>query len=117
MRVADLDGMALDLLVARALGLLERDVDVRVHGTTGELWLYDQRKDGPACSYSPSTDWCDGGPIIEREKITLSANRTPAVGWDAWIYDSATPAVNAPTPLLAAMRYFVASKFGPEVPD
>lgn len=55
--------------------------------------------------YSPSTDWSQGGPIIESEGISLekihegrwSANGHHGVG---------------PTPLIAAMRAYIASKFG-----
>ena len=53
-----------------------------------------------------------GGPIIERERIAL----LPGVGLPDW---SAVKAPNfkasADTPLIAAMRCFVASKFGEEV--
>jgi hypothetical protein len=65
--------------------------------------------------YTPSTDWSQGGPIIEREKIRLdttwncedgywSARMDTVGGW--WLGD---------TPLIAAMRCYVASKLGDEV--
>lgn len=79
--------------------------------------------------YNPSTDWAQGGPIIEREKI--------GVWWATHIVDSegnehgnhwyAEPGMtddnadetytcmNGPTPLIAAMRCYVASKLGDEV--
>lgn len=63
--------------------------------------------------FSPSTDWEQGGPIIERGHFYLE--------WDADGYWCAhTPASNTyhgPTALVASMRAFVAGKFGDEVPD
>jgi hypothetical protein len=60
-----------------------------------------------------STDWSQGGPIIEREKITI-------VGFDqldTWnAHQDGWPFIeHAPTPLIAAMRCYVASKLGDEV--
>jgi hypothetical protein len=67
-----------------------------------------------------STNWSQGGPIIERECITL----VNADGDDVW---SAYPIADNPvahrrsgsTPLIAAMRCYVASKMGDivEIPD
>lgn len=71
----------------------------------------------PFCS-----DWRYGGPIIEREKISLWAPAHPH--WDSWAATSVelqrkTAGIGAPrygpTPLIAAMRAFVTSKFGDEV--
>ena len=68
--------------------------------------------------YSPTTDWAQGGPIIERELITVIAH-FDFPDWTAW-----TPAPECedgeahgigPTPLIAAMRCYVASKLGDEV--
>jgi hypothetical protein len=66
-----------------------------------------------------STDWAQGGPIIEREKIRLdttwncedgywSARMDTVGGW--WLGD---------TPLIAAMRCYVVSRLGDtvEIPD
>ena len=61
--------------------------------------------------YAPSTDWAQGGLIIEREKI--------AIDWDHDCWNASTdshPAYySAETPLVAAMRCYVASKLGDEV--
>lgn len=62
--------------------------------------------------YSPSTDWAQGGPIIEREMIDLQPVmrlHTKDVYWRA------CGAFMSPTPLIAAMRCFVASKMGDEI--
>jgi len=70
--------------------------------------------------YSPSTNWSQGGPIIEREEISITneaegrwigAIDNPEAGgeWD-WRWNRV-----GPTPLIAAMRCYVASKLGDEV--
>jgi hypothetical protein len=60
-----------------------------------------------------ATDWAQGGPIIEREKIATnySAKR------DCWFAENflETCAEAGPTPLIAAMRCYVASQLGDEV--
>jgi len=66
---------------------------------------------GQSGSYSPSTDWAQGDPIIERECIALKAYATEPVHWEAGTFGSFKGA----TPLIAAMRCLVASKFGDEV--
>lgn len=59
-----------------------------------------------------STDWAHGGPIIEREGITIQFDkRTPR--WQA--YAGRKTGGFGPTPLVAAMRCFVKSKLGDEV--
>lgn len=54
-----------------------------------------------------ATQWRDGGPIIEREGITLTHQDTR---WGAQTDDDLF--AYGPTPLIAAMRCFVASKLG-----
>ena len=64
--------------------------------------------------YHPSKDWEYGGPIIERERIELVAVELG----DEWIardYWKEFDEQSGPTPLVAAMRCFVASKLGEEV--
>jgi hypothetical protein len=57
-----------------------------------------------------STDWAQGGPIIEREGIALHL-------WSSeeWIGDMGDWEARGSTPLIAAMRCYVASKLGDEV--
>ena len=65
--------------------------------------------------YNPSTDWQLGGPIIERERMSLGEQDG---GWGAVCTTADHRLVafgSGPTPLIAAMRAFVASKFGDEV--
>jgi len=70
-----------------------------------------------------TTEWEKGGPIIERERITLAYGEDEK-DWFACIgdsrrFDNDTPdgleKVVGPTPLIAAMRCYVASKLGDEV--
>ena len=64
-----------------------------------------------------STDWAHGGPIIEREKISLEfLPGAGDTGADVWVATRIErPAVSeeqGPTALIAAMRCYVASKLG-----
>jgi hypothetical protein len=63
-------------------------------------------------NYCPSNDWSTGGPIIEREGIELSLISNY---WEAMIAFSGKEPQKGPTPLIAAMRCYVASKLGDEV--
>jgi len=75
------------------------------------------------CSAPPySTDWSFGGPLIERECIELAAYdaetsqpKNPEY-WEATIYQRNGPVrAEGTTPLIAAMRCYVASVLGEEV--
>ena len=82
-------------------------------------------------NWRPSTDWAQGGPIIERESICLKYEADPHQKWTAtWckieykVVRHHTKIVKGPkvemsasfgTPLVAAMRCYVASKLGDEV--
>jgi hypothetical protein len=59
-----------------------------------------------------STNWAQGGPIIEREMIEL-VPQSPAL-WDA-LYRGQHIPNDGPTPLIAAMRCYAASKLGEKV--
>ena len=61
--------------------------------------------------YAPWKNWAQGGPIIERERIELR----PFDG-EKWIAtDNLNEEFFGPTPLIAAMRCYVASRLGAEV--
>lgn len=70
--------------------------------------------------FSPSTLWEHGGPIIERAKIGIERTQYGAC-WGAWMVhcaqDGDDPNAIGDTPLIAAMRAFVASKFGDEISE
>lgn len=94
----EIDGAALDWAVAKCNG---------IEWEQGDL---DAGEYGPG--FKPSTDWAQGGPIIERERITVVA--MPDGSWQSQGKDL-RPHFHNPTPLVAAMRCYVASKLGDEV--
>lgn len=73
--------------------------------------------------FKPSTNWAHGGPIIERERIflkpsKLSPTTAKRIAWGAHgFYGNTEQKVHrhGPTPLIAAMRCYVASKLGDEI--
>jgi len=87
-----------------------------------KAWVKERHLAGDVFTQA-STDWSQGGPIIEREGLGLwySANVVDENGTflrDAgWYCETAggTFAVVGPTPLIAAMRCYVTSKLGDEV--
>jgi hypothetical protein len=69
------------------------------------------------CDLAPveySTKWEFGGPIIEREGIDLQYQGGETDVWAADIFN-ADSMIYGDTPLVAAMRCYVASKLGDEV--
>ena len=70
----------------------------------------------PLHGYTPTADWHQGGSIIEREKIGIVPSDDDA---NVWIGSMLEPEWKfnrtGPTPLIAAMRCYVASKLGDEV--
>lgn len=70
------------------------------------------------------TEWLHGGPIIEREGMELLCNVSPAQAkafknaapdWFACLKYKRADHWHGPTPLIAAMRCYVASELGDEV--
>lgn len=63
----------------------------------------------------PSTNWSQGGTVIEREGI--NTYQTQDGTWQANLdYGMVDEAIyHGPTPLIAAMRCFVASRLGDEI--
>jgi len=121
-----LTGAALDWAVAEAIKPYIKEPYRFAIGSFGPLFgkgymypMWGMRK------FSPSTDWSEGGRIIERHEIGTRRNAPCSQGreWEA------SPSITAkgaggrfgygPTPLIAAMRCFVASQLGDEidVPD
>lgn len=107
MKTSELTGSALDWAVAKAC--LDDTLSIYFDEATGEPL---HRDDMDAPEWKPSTNWSQGGPIIEREGITLL--RLDA-DWEAQSNTTPLFAMDGPTPLIAAMRCFVASKLGDEV--
>jgi hypothetical protein len=109
METSKLTGAALDWAVA----LCEGWQPERVRDNQGEYWwLFKEARGMNPKHYHPSTHWGIGGRIIEREHITLRCY-TDAL-WDASI-GRLDYVADGTTPLIAAMRCYVASKLGDEV--
>lgn len=107
-KVSEASGPVLDWMVAEAEGNVRLQYDSREGLVINNIlgWI----------GYRPSIAWQQGGPIIEREKITVEYTGDP----DAWCACiMADQEVYGPTPLIAAMRCLVASKLGDvvDVPD
>ena len=68
--------------------------------------------------WNPTEDWAQAGPIIERECIEICPHDVEP--WWARVHVKGTGmfqrvGVLGPTPLIAAMRCYVASKLGDEI--
>lgn len=123
-KTSELIGAALDWAVAKCEGAHPQISypDKRLFGAIGDTFDY-------------STDWTQGGPIIERERIschpiylagTAESNKEIAVpnGWTCFhtprfSWQSVRFKQTGETLLIAAMRCYVTSKLGDvvEVPD
>ena len=137
MKVSSLMGIALDYAVAVCEGGTNFHFD-----TVATYWITINGKDWAlnkswAQSFTPSTDWSQGGPIIEREDINLirtDSDDYEVLPWaaekgmqrrDRWheagymYYQFVSTLDYGPTPLIAAMRCYVTSKLGDniEIPE
>jgi hypothetical protein len=128
MKTSDLTGPALNWAVGVAQGKQwKNDPDLGMHHTEhphpdqrANMLLFPigwWKMDDWSCEvYSPSSDWSQGGPIIEREVIELNIHDHMTMEWIATRREgSSVSEERGPTPLVAAMRCFVASKLGDEV--
>jgi hypothetical protein len=106
----ELEGPLLDLAVAKAVGLaavihkvdnaVEPFFECCVLNESGRLQY----------QFIPSRGWCQGGPLVEEHRISLTERG------DRWAADVRGGwAIEAATPLLAAMRALVARKMGATV--
>jgi hypothetical protein len=103
MKTSEAKDKVLDYLVAKCEGLKGFDIE--------NLCFYDDE----GIPFEPACVWAQGGPIIEREFICVSAPMHPSTApWFA-ISDSTGCKSSGPTPLIAAMRCYVASKLGDDV--
>ena len=100
----ELSGDALDWVVAKCEGFVDFDY--------GGRCFYDDE----GMAFEPSCVWAQGGLIIERERIYLQPEIGKEGAGNAWYAVSMynTDAYGS-TPLIAAMRCYVASKLGDEV--
>ena len=122
MKTSELTGAALDWAVAKCEGhapLYKDSPSGMLRNTTGFLVHTSE--------LTYSTDWAQGGPIIERELLEVtprfhSAGYVHPNGqwyWMAFVLGPNNMDENfeqsGPTPLVAAMRCFVASELGDNV--
>ena len=110
MKTSELTGAALDWAVAQiekprlSQSFARKNAVVLTHGGL----------------YAPTINWAQGGPIIERESIGLRGPSIKGNLWAAFIDLSGTSQGpqhrhTGSTPLIAAMRCYVASKLGDDV--
>jgi hypothetical protein len=121
-KISELTGAALDWAVAKCEGVPL--VLAPFRGARNFVILGQNTKPTTA-TYEPSTHWAQGGPIIEREALGIQC--VPAgtsKGWwaikDSTFHDRSWPdEMRGDTPLVAAMRCYVASKLGAtvDIPD
>lgn len=112
-KTSELTGIALDWAVAKAEGM-EIDGPTVI---TGKFYWDDDGLQW-VVEWEPTTNWAQGGPLIEREQIDTSFtsngndpfwtaySRRPKTKSDPW------PIAWGQTPLIAAMRCYVAIKLG-----
>lgn len=115
MKTSELTGTALDWAVAKCEFDGSDDWDGTLDGV-------DNVSDMGGNKFSPSTDWSQGGPIIEWEFIecTVMPCGHSSITFDTWlatiaVVDADMVECSGPTPLIAAMRCYVASELGDEV--
>lgn len=103
--VEDLTAAALDWAVAKCEG---KEIAV----ADGVLWMPTERY---------HSDWSLAGPIIQREWITVDHEQAPGRQreWvstgDSTLREDGVCIQNGPTPLIAAMRCYVACQLGEEI--
>ena len=110
MKTNELSSVALDWAIAK-LYFPEPEYDqddwlvYLTDGSSDDNWVF-----------SPSTDWSQGGPIIEQERIWIQPEIGKEGANNAW-YAVTLYGTDAygPTPLVAAMRCYAVSKLGIEV--
>jgi len=113
-KVSEAKGQVLDFLVAQAAGM-------KIYRSKSGRWMtanygeFNHRHGTPW--FEPTTSWGYGGRLIERERISIEDCQDGAgLYWEATrIEPPAVSEARGPTPLIAAMRCYVASQLGDEV--
>ena len=138
-KTSELTDAALDWAVAISEGIPAEELYIQKWGSRLPPSIYRRNRDedgnldgtytsGPDLLFSRK--WEAGGPIIEREGINLSvdyqddalSDDMAPIGWKGNLWNNSVPGTAGflqwaygPTPLIAAMRCYVASKLGDEV--
>lgn len=110
-KTSKLTGAALDWAVAKCEGALGRIEIEQVNG----VWAV--AIPDLECYFEPSTDWSQGGPIIEREHLSVHPVLHLNTDVNAWLAHKIFigTGVEGSTPLVAAMRCYVTSTLGNEI--
>ena len=104
-KTKDLTGAALDWVVAKCEGY-----DTAFASAKDVIIL----REGVTDYFDPHRNWGWGGPILDRERITIRQwTGMPII--HAYMPHDGAPWGAGPTPLIAAMRCYVISKLGNEV--
>lgn len=124
-KTADLDSVALNHAVALAARMGVRET--HEHGFHF-VQTYRREQGGYWGLFCPATNWADGGPLIEVERIQVEPDHECGLGgqWFAHAkpahYDGQARRVSSwkvtrsgPTALVAAMRAYVAIRLGDTV--
>ena len=117
-KTAELIGPALDWAVGIATGGEQKPYQFadNIDAPFWEAWVF---PDGYACSrWSPSTDWSQGGPLIEKYAVkvehfpgeTIASKANARIAMHSTAYWQ-----SGPTPLVALCRAIVAAKLGDAV--
>jgi hypothetical protein len=126
-KTSELSGAALDWAVEVAIAAQFNEgrklkVVRDLRSANGPCWIEVENSPGSGIFHRSmrSTDWSQGGPIIDSEDITWSMHMAPEHGdqtrYCAFSYRAGSSKAQAgPTKLTAAMRCFVANHLGDEV--
>lgn len=115
LKTKDLTGPLLDCWVAFAKGWSEDEIEI-----FGGQCVIQEDGSPVEFSFEPSSNWGDGGPILESGLISVfwepKDSKNDPGHWRAFIRSYDDDGFIGDTPLIAAMRAYVASKHGDEVP-
>jgi hypothetical protein len=113
-KTSALSGASLDWAVAK----IELGNNFKYLSITKDKKLF-YHDPGDNYKYISYSSWNLVGSIIERERIDLQAKINAGSDYDEWLatvgFGSKQRRRYGPTPMIAAMRCFVASKLGDEV--
>lgn len=110
-KTADLIGPALDWAVARAEGYTAHlGIDGNIYSSPA-AWIRDSRYCAPGVGiiWKPSTEWSQGGPLIEKYHVQIAPVRKQ------WLAMHEAGDFRADSPLVAACRAVVSAKLGDTV--
>ncbi len=123
-KTSELTGAALDWAVTRCEGIPAEELYIQKWGSRLPPSIYRRNRDedgnldgtytsGPDLLFSRK--WEAGGPIIERERISIRQWTNVPLVHAYMPQDNAPWLSDGASPLIAAMRCYVASKMGDEV--